>query len=341
MDRSSSFSTALTWLALVISLVGCKDSESRVATPPLERGQSVTPVSVSRAGSDHSVNRTISTEWIEEKKLFRINFGDRNPVELVQVPAGELLVPLPRKNGTSQEESPTTKTLVIKHDFWISTTEISQGQWLSLMANNPSYFIGDDLPVHGVNWDQAMEFCEKLSESTEKRLTLPTDVQWEFACRAGTTSKWYWGNEPGLMKEHEWYYENSNEGSVPQVNGETDVVRGYEQVVLAYEMIQVDITKNHPHPVGVKKPNPWGLYDTLGNVVEWTRSPCVLQSTVLSDPPEIEGGIYYWLCGGDFLTAHPIRAFPSDRSCEVQEPEYLWPNVGFRIVMEVGSESGD
>lgn len=123
--------------------------------------------------------------------------------------------------------------------FWLGRTEVTQAQWAALMGSNASEFKGQDLPVEKVNWMDAMEFCRKLTdrERTAGRLppnhelSLPSDEQWEFACRAGTTGDW-----PGDIDLMAWYFVNSG--------GKT-------------------------HPVGTKQPNAWELYDMLGNVAEW------------------------------------------------------------------------
>ncbi|WP_200286278.1 formylglycine-generating enzyme family protein [Rhabdochromatium marinum] len=94
----------------------------------------------------------------------------------------------------------------------------------------------EDLPVVGVSWDDAVAFCAWLSEQTGKRYTLPTEAQWEYACRAGTTTRWSCGDDEKVLGEHAWYAENA---------------------------------RRKLHPVGQKQPNPWGLFDMHGNVWEW------------------------------------------------------------------------
>ena len=127
----------------------------------------------------------------------------------------------------------------IAQPFWLGRTEITQPQWTALMESNASKFNGNDLPVENVNWSDAMEFCRKLTDReraagrlpSDYEFALPSDQQWEFACRAGTTSDY-----PGDIDAMAWYFVNSG--------GKT-------------------------HPVGTKQPNAWGLYDMLGNVAEW------------------------------------------------------------------------
>ena len=115
--------------------------------------------------------------------------------------------------------------------FYIGKFQITQKQWQAVMGNNPSHFKGDDLPVERVSWHDAQAFCEKLRAMTSKAFRLPSEAEWEYACRAGTT-----GDYAGELDEMAWYCKNSDRKT---------------------------------HPVGQKKPNAFGLCDMLGNVWEW------------------------------------------------------------------------
>ncbi len=129
--------------------------------------------------------------------------------------------------------------------FKIGVHEVTQAQYEQVMGFNPSKFKGANNPVETVTWDDAVDFCRKLSElpaekAAGKVYRLPTEAEWEYACRAGTTTKYSFGDDESELGDHAWYSENSG--------GKT-------------------------HPVGSKKSNAWGLYDMHGNVFEFCQKP--------------------------------------------------------------------
>ena len=142
---------------------------------------------------------------------------------------------LPSKAKHEDDESPLHK--VTFRPFYMQTTEVTQEQWKVVMSSNPSHFKGDSLPVEDFSWDDVQEFIRRLNQMDPgKDYRLPSEAEWEYACRAGTTTPYYCGiNEAGLELVC-WYKDNS---------GSTT------------------------HSVGTKEPNAWGLYDMHGNVWEW------------------------------------------------------------------------
>jgi len=128
----------------------------------------------------------------------------------------------------------------IDQDFYLGKYPVTQQQWEAVMGNNPSHFNGGSLPVETVSWYDAQIFIQKLNQlSSKKFYRLPTEEEWEYACRAGSTSEYYFGDDESQLVEYAWY--NSNSGRTT-------------------------------HPVGQKKPNEWGLCDMAGNVWEWCDS---------------------------------------------------------------------
>ena len=175
--------------------------------------------------------------------VFGIDLGNGVNLEMVRIPAGMFVMGSPvkekfgfaigrpvREMGALIIESPQTKVKI--DGFWLGKYEITQSQYMAIMGTNPSFFTGDNNPVDSVSWLDALEFCRRLSEKTGESFTLPTEAQWEYACRAGTKTPY---SRPSLEKCG-WFKGNS---------GETT------------------------HPVGQKEPNAWGLFDMHGNLWEW------------------------------------------------------------------------
>ena len=171
-------------------------------------------------------------------------------MEFVLIPAGELDMVSPFDHVT------------ISNAFYMGKYEVTQKQWREIMGSNPSYSKGDDLPVENVSWNDVQEFIRKLNEKegTDK-YRLPSEAEWEYACRAGTTTLYCFGDSESKLGEYAWYAENS--GSRPPKKDD----------YLGYNM---DDWMNNKwngkiHSVGQKKPNSWGLYDMHGNVEEWVQ----------------------------------------------------------------------
>lgn len=138
--------------------------------------------------------------------------------------------------GVGDEDELPVREVTITNDYYMGIYEITQTQWKTVMGTNPSNFKGTDLPVETITWDEAQLFCEKLSEISGYNVALPTEAQWEYACRAGSSAKWFFGEDENLF----------------DLYGETDI-------------------DAKTYPVGSFQPNPNGLYDMYGNVMEWCQ----------------------------------------------------------------------
>lgn len=167
------------------------------------------------------------------QKNFTEDLGNGIKLEMIAIPGGSFLM--------GSEDFDNTKPVhrVTLSQFHIGKYQITQAQWQAVMKTNPSHFKGDNLPVENVSWTDASEFCRKLSEKTGKEFRLPTEAEWEYACLAGSTGKYCFGDDEALLKDYAWFGEDWQKGST--------------------------------HPVGQKKPNNWGLHDMHGNVWEWCQ----------------------------------------------------------------------
>jgi formylglycine-generating enzyme required for sulfatase activity len=167
------------------------------------------------------------------------DLGNSIEIEMVYIPAGSFLM------GSNKITNQKPIHLVNLESFYMGKYTITQAQYSALMNKNPSRFNGDNLPVENVSWDAAMEFCQKLSQHTGKLYSLPSESQWEYACRAGTTTPFYFGMTivPDLVNydARQHTYGNAPQGIYRQ---------------------QTTIVGNFP-------PNAFNLYDMHGNVWEW------------------------------------------------------------------------
>ena len=184
-------------------------------------------------------------------------------MKLVLIPAGEFMMGSSESPeelakafpgtapGWFQDEFPQHKVRITK-PFYLGVTEVTQDQYERVMRKNPSTFSktggGADqvkeidtsnFPVELVTWDDAVEFCKRLSTKEGQTYRLPTEAEWEYVCRAGSTTRYFFGDDPTKLAEYAWFWDKG------------------------------DKSKWQTHPVGRKKPNSWGLYDMHGNVWEW------------------------------------------------------------------------
>jgi len=188
---------------------------------------------------------------------------------------GMLLVPIPSGTFTMGDGSDAHQVTLTK-PFYLGFYEVTQEQYEKVMGTNPSEFRGAARPVELVLWDDAVEFCKKLSAKEGKRYRLPTEAEWEYACRAGSTTRWSFGDDPASLREYAWYRIDPHSSPFSHSNWRT-------------------------YPVGQKKPNAWGLYDMHGNVYEWCQDWYGdYSSDAVTDPSGPQKGDRRVLRGGSF-----------------------------------------
>ena len=215
------------------------------------------------------------------------------------IPAGEFLMGSPGDApDKSADEIPQHRVRITK-PFYLGINEVTQEQYEEVMDKNPSKFKGSSLPVETVSWEDATQFCKKLSELDGKNnYRLPTEAEWEYACRAGTTTRYSCGDE--LDSDCAWFSGNSG---------------------------------NQTHPVGEKRPNAWGFYDMHGNVLEWCSDwydSDYYGSSPSADPTGPSTGSNRVIRGGSWdLNAGLCRS--ANRNG--RRPDRRYDSLGFRVAL--------
>jgi formylglycine-generating enzyme required for sulfatase activity len=223
-------------------------------------------------------------------------------MEMVYVPAGSFFMGSPESETWATPFEWPQHRVTLTKGFYLGKTEVTQAQWEKMMGKNPAHFknVGLEAPVEMVSWNDCQEFCQKAGGG----LRLPTEAEWEYACRAGTTTRFYYGDDPSYtgLASHAWYSANSG--------GQT-------------------------HPVGQKPANPWGLYDMCGNVWQWCQDWYdVYPGGSLTDPQGpatspydervLRGGSYY--DPGAYARA-------ASRWEDLPDSQSYYPYYGFRVVL--------
>jgi formylglycine-generating enzyme required for sulfatase activity len=249
------------------------------------------------------------------------------PTNMVFIPPGTFRMGSPTNEvGRYDHEGPET-AVTISRGYWMGKYEVTQGEYLAVMGNNPSWFngvhqdwngtntdFGIDLnrPVEQVSWNDATAYCVKLTEreraagqiATNVLYRLPTEAEWEYACRAWTSTRFSYGEDPSYtdLRNYAWYADN--------FDGTT-------------------------HPVGHKLPNPWGLYDMYGYVLEWCQDRFGKYAGGIAVDPHgpssgsnrvIRGGVYdmsgavAWCCRSAFRF-------------DAIGPDERTYSIGFRVVL--------
>jgi formylglycine-generating enzyme required for sulfatase activity len=239
----------------------------------------------------------------------------KNPIgmEFVKIPAGEFMMGCSTgDNSCKAEENPQHRVRITKA-LEMGKFEVTQAQYKTIMEKNESVFVGDTNPVENVTRAEAIEFANRLTAKNDGyRYRLPTEAEWEYAARAGTTASTY-----GPLDDIAWYGKNSNDET---------------------------------HPVGQKKANAWGLHDMLGNVREWvadTFAAPYYASSPVDDPPGAQANYgergQPGYVGGAGVALPVIRGGawpnPADLVRVSERYHYFGPtlrvsDVGFRLVRE-------
>jgi formylglycine-generating enzyme required for sulfatase activity len=253
----------------------------------------------------------VLSAWVFRDKTLPKEITNTIGMKLVLIPAGEFLMGSPDSDKEAMADEKPRHRVRITRPFYLSATEVTQGQYRAATGANPSNFnISDDMPVEQVSWEEARAFCDKLNALEKQQLggaryRLPTEAEWEYACRAGTTTRYSFGDWNTNLEDYAWFGGNSDRRS---------------------------------HPVGQKRPNAWGLFDMNGSVWEWCgdwygynyygRSP-------VDDPPGPSGSTVHVNRGGSWSSNFQVcrAAFRGTGS-----PGLRSNNIGFRVARVASSE---
>jgi formylglycine-generating enzyme required for sulfatase activity len=239
-------------VCVVISMCGC------------DQGQPTAPVATNNP-APVAINNTPPVATNNKTPVELPESADSIGMEFKLIPAGTF----------TMGEKNKARDVTLTKPFKMGVHEVTQAQYEQVMKNNPSSFKGAENPVEQVSWEDAVEFCRKLSELSAEKAAgnvyrLPTEAQWEYACRAGTTTQFSFGDDESDLGDYAWYRENS---------------------------------ASKAHPVGGKQPNAWGLYDMHGNVCEWGQDWHGDSSGAVTDPTGPADGSGRVIRGGgwDFI----------------------------------------
>jgi len=228
-------------------------------------------------------------------------------MKFILIPSGVFTMGSPL-DEPSRNSGETQHDVTLTNSFFMQNTEVTQGQWLSIMEENPSHFnsCGNDCPVENVSWSDVQEFITKLNNREEGFLyRLPTEAEWEYAARAGTTTPFAFGN--CLSTDQANYYGN-----------------------MSYDECPTGVFRNKTLPVASLSANSWGFYDMHGNVLEWCQDWYDLYPTdSVTDPVGASTGLDRVLRGGSY-NRQPKNCRTAVRHRGI--PTESYHDVGFRLV---------
>ncbi len=281
-------------------------STDKLVLLPPETAQRLHPFVGALQGWFHGVQDNsdeVARLWLLEPNSMELASGVW--MELQRIPAGTFLMGTP-KAEKKRDKDETRHEVTLTQPFLIGKYPVTQAQWQAVMENTPSYFEGDNLPVENVSWDDAQSFCVKVHEKTGHTVCLPTEAQWEYSCRAGTSTPFHFGQELNGTQAN-------CDGNYP------------------YGTTQKGPYLKKTSPVGSYPGNAWGLHDMHGNVWEWCQDWYGdYHKGPIRDPECGSNGEHRVLRGGSWnSSAGSCRAGRRLRSSPVYHDDYC----GFRLLL--------
>ncbi len=251
---------------------------------------------------DEYVESTEVDSVPEEPEVDDSTFTNSIGMQFVKISEGSFLMGAQEEELYSDKDERPVREVTIGDDFYIGIYEVTQEQWEKVMESEPSYFEGADLPVEKVSWVDANKFIDKLNKMEDTdAYRLPTEAEWEYAAKAGTSTAFSFGDDESMLEAYGWYDDNSEDKT---------------------------------RPVGMKEANPWGLYDVHGNVAEWVADEYHSNyQKAPTDGSEWTGGVDRRVIrGGSWENAESnCRSSDRDSIGDGSHKNY----IGFRLVKEL------
>jgi formylglycine-generating enzyme required for sulfatase activity len=263
---------------------------------------------------------------LDNMKFIQIHLPNDQSIDMIHIPAGSFVMGSPKTEAGHEPDEVPVHQVTFNYNYYIGKTEITQAQWLSLMGNWPDSTdqpsteegLGDDYPAYYVSWEDCQRFLLALNQHTEStnqhitRFRLPSEAEWEYACRAGTITRFYFGD------------------SLTGING---------QIAEDFMWYKGNNSPAGTKPVGQKLHNSWGLFDMHGNVWEWCQDwyhssyeGAPTDGSAWEDPP----GIYRILHGGDW--DNEAKTCRSANRNDHRGPGDRSADLGFRIVATANND---
>jgi formylglycine-generating enzyme required for sulfatase activity len=252
-------------------------------------------------GAGESEAGPVGQAALLDEPTLTLDLGKQATMKLVLIPAGKFLMGSPGDEAGRDEDEGPQREVVISQPFYMGVHEVTQGQYEAIMGANPSKFIDGAKPVESVSWDDAVEFCRRVSRRTHQHVALPTEAQWEYACRTGSKARFAFGDDDRQLSAHARYGQGAEAGTAA---------------------------------VGSKKPNAWGLYDMHGNVWEWCADwyASSYVNAATQDPVGPLSGQSRVLRGGSWAnTWEGCRCAARNKSI----PDVRYNGIGFRVVVNL------
>ncbi|MEJ5375757.1 MAG: formylglycine-generating enzyme family protein [bacterium] len=252
----------------------------------------------------------------QESKLEKKRFTNSLGMDFIKIPPGSFIMGSPEKEQFRNPDE-TPHLVRLSRGFFMQETEVTQAQWRAVMGSNPSFFkdCGDNCPVERVSWNDVARFLEALNKRAEGIYRLPTEAEWEYACRAGTKSAFSWGDSPDCTRG--MFSNNPRRGVARCLN----------------EVLARGLKAGSPAPVRSYAPNPWGLYDMHGNLWEWCQDwygP--YPQDELIDPQGPAQGTFKVRRGGSWFK---YATFGRSANRTWAHPASRYNTTGFRLVREL------